>query len=202
VVDNLVGLLGYGGPRASDALDLFVEATPTGWWYSAPLPGRRAVAAFMTDGDLIPRDGRGLVSFWEEQLARSRLISRLHGRVTAVRTVVARTVWASTVAAARWLAVGDAAMGFDPLFGLGICQALASGWRSARALLDAWADGTSPIGLYQSWSQSLYRDYIARRARIYGSVTSWSHSPFWQRRALVPPDAVQKHWPPAAQPAL
>src|SRR5258708_2705582 len=110
VLDRLVGLLGYGGPRPSDDSDLFVEATPTGWWYSAPLPGQRAVAAFMTDSDLIPRDGRGMMSFWEEQRERSARISRLHAPAPSLRTVVARTTWSSTAAAGRWLAVGDAAM--------------------------------------------------------------------------------------------
>lgn len=183
LLDRLVGLLGYGGARFSGEADLIVEATPTGWWYSAPLPGQRAVAAFMTDSDLIPRDGRGLVPFWEEQRARSELISRLHGPLTSLRTVVARSAWSGTVASGRWLAVGDAAMAFDPLFGLGICQALASGWSSARVLLDARAHDTTATGRYQSWSESRYRDYLAQRKRIYSCVTRWLDSPFWQRRA-------------------
>jgi flavin-dependent dehydrogenase len=184
-LDRLVGLLDYGGPRGLDDLSLFVEGTSLGWWYSAPLPGGRSVAAFMTDGDLIPRDRPGVASFCREQRARSELMSRLHRPATSVRTVVARTVWAGTVAAGRWLAVGDAAMAFDPLFGLGICQALASGSSSARAVLEAEASGDAKAALrqYQSWSESRYRDYLVTRQRIYSSVRRWLDSPFWQRRA-------------------
>jgi len=183
VLDRLVGLLGYGGPRASDEADLFIEATPAGWWYSAPLPGQRSVAAFMTDSDLIRREGRDMASFWEEQRTCSEMISRLHGPVSSLRTVVARTSWSGIVVADRWLAVGDAAMAFDPLLGLGICQALASGWSSARALLDAGVAGASALHGYQSWSVSRYRDYLAQRRRVYAAVTRWPDSPFWQRRA-------------------
>jgi flavin-dependent dehydrogenase len=181
-VDRLVGLLGYGGPRASRDPALFVEATPAGWWYSAPLPGERAVAAFMTDGDLLPRDGRDASSFWEEQRKRSLVIAHLHPPVSRVRIVVARTVAPTTLAGDGWLAVGDAAMGFDPLLGLGICQALASGWSAARAVLEAGAEGSATTG-YRAWSESQYADYLAQRRRAYGSITRWPHSPFWTRRS-------------------
>jgi flavin-dependent dehydrogenase len=183
VLDRLVGLLGYGGPRASSDPALFIEATPLGWWYSAPLPGQRSVAAFMTDGDLIPRDRRGVAQFWEDQRARSALISRLHDSRASVRTVVARTAYSSTVASGRWLAAGDSAMAFDPLFGLGICQALAAGWMSAHAVLEVSEHCTAAMSRYQSWSESQYADYLARRRRIYGTVTRWPDSPFWRRRA-------------------
>lgn len=181
--DHLVGLMGYGGPRVSGDLSLVVEATPMGWWYSAPLPGQRSIAAFMTDGDLIPRDRRSLGAFWEEQRARSKLISRLNGAVPSVRAVVARTAWSGTAAAGRWLAVGDAAMAFDPLFGRGIYLALASGWSAARALLEVPAQGASAIRRYQAWLESQYRDYLAQRRHVYGGVARWPDSAFWQRRA-------------------
>jgi flavin-dependent dehydrogenase len=181
--DRLVGLLGYGGPRTSGDPALFVEATPLGWWYSAPLPGQRSVAAFMTDGDLIARDGRGMASFWEDQRAASELISRLHRSEVSVRPVVARTAWAGTVTGAGWLAVGEAAMGFDPLFGFGVCQALASGWMAARALLEEREQGATALGKYQSWSESQFDGYMARRKQVYASVTRWPDSPFWRRRA-------------------
>jgi flavin-dependent dehydrogenase len=182
LTDRLVGLLGYGGSRASQDMSLFVEAMPTGWWYSAPLPGQRSVAAFMTDSDLIPRSGRSMLSFWEEQRARSKLIGRLHEPVTAVRTVVARTAWSGTVAGDRWLATGDAAMAFDPLLGRGVCQSLAAGWSCAHALLGSWAGDTKAIGNYQSWCESAYREYMALRSHIYRRVAKWSDAPFWQRR--------------------
>jgi flavin-dependent dehydrogenase len=96
--------------------------------------------------------------------------------------VVARTAWSGTVVARRWLAVGDAAMAFDPLLGLGICQALASGWSSAHALLGAWTAGARAMDKYQLWSESRFRDYLVQRRRVYGAVSRWPGSPFWQRR--------------------
>jgi flavin-dependent dehydrogenase len=184
--DRLIGLLAYVGPRASSDQRLFVEARPDGWWYSAPLPGERSVAAFMTDKDLIPHEKSALKSFWEEQRASSHLISRLHEKTSAdvsLRVVAANSSWSGTVAGRDWFAIGDAAMALDPLFGLGICRALATGLNAARALLGAARGDGGAMARYQGWAESSYRDYLARYAGVYSSCTQWSASKFWSRRA-------------------
>jgi flavin-dependent dehydrogenase len=186
VLDRLIGLLAYVDPRASSDQRLFIEARPDGWWYSAPLPGERSIAAFMTDKDLIPHEQGALKLFWEEQRASSRMISWLHGKPSAeipLRVVAANSTWSGTVAGPQWFAIGDAAMAHDPLFGLGICHALGSGWTAARALIASSNGDSGAIARYQGWAESCYRDYLDRRASIYSAVTQWSNSKFWNRRA-------------------
>jgi len=183
--DRLVGLLAYIGPRTSADLRLFVEATPTGWWYSAPLPGERSLAALMTDRDLIPHDERARKHFWEAEFAKTHLISDLHDAravEASLKVVAANSSWAGTVAGSRWLAVGDAAMAHDPLFGLGICQALASGWNAARAVIGFSRGNNQAILQYQAWAESSYRNYMALYTRIYNRVTRWPDAHFWKRR--------------------
>jgi flavin-dependent dehydrogenase len=185
-LDRLIGLLAYVGPRASSDLRLFVEARPDGWWYSAPLPGERSIAAFMTDKDLIPHEKGALKLFWEKQRASSQLISCLHGKTSAdipLRVVPANSSWSGTVAGCGWFAVGDAAMALDPLFGLGICRALESGLNAARALIGSCNGDSGAIARYQGWAESCYRDYLARYAAVYSTVTRWSDYKFWNRRA-------------------
>ena len=70
-------------PRRSSEGAL-VESVPDGWWYSASLPGARAVAMFMTDSDLLRQ------SAWEARLAdapaTARRVERWHpAGETAVR---------------------------------------------------------------------------------------------------------------------
>jgi flavin-dependent dehydrogenase len=185
-LDRLIGLLAYVGPRASSDLRLFVEARPDGWWYSAPLPGERSIAAFMTDKDLIPHEKGALELFWEEQRASSQLMSCLHSKTSPpipLRVVAANSSWSGTVAGRGWFAIGDAAIAYDPLFGLGICEALATGLNAARALLGSSNGDSGAIARYQAWAESCYRDYLARYARLYSAVTRWSDSKFWNRRA-------------------
>jgi flavin-dependent dehydrogenase len=184
-LDGLIGLLGYVGPRTSSDQRLVVEARPAGWWYSAPLPGERSIAAFMTDKDLVPHEKRALTLFWEEQRASSQLISCLHAKTSAeitLRIVAANSSWSGAVAGHRWIAVGDAAMAHDPLFGLGICYALESGWNAARAWIDSFNGDSGAIVRYQDWAEARYRDYWARYSRVYSTVTRWADSKFWNRR--------------------
>jgi flavin-dependent dehydrogenase len=186
ILDRLIGLLAYVGPRTSSDQRLFIEARPHGWWYSAPLPGDRSIAAFMTDKDLVPHEQGALKAFWEQQRASSQVISCLHNKPSAdteLRVVAANSSWSGTVAGKEWLVIGDAAMAHDPLFGLGICHALGSGWTAARALVASLNGDNGAIARYQGWAESCYRDYLDRRASIYSAVTHWPDAKFWNRRA-------------------
>ena len=52
--DRLVGLVCHLDlPDAAGARATLVETVPEGWWYTAPLPHGQAVAALMTDADLL-----------------------------------------------------------------------------------------------------------------------------------------------------
>ena len=140
VYDRLVGLVGLVPPRANsgsrDARTL-VEAVASGWWYSAPLPDGRRIAAFMTDGDLIPRNAAARTAFWKTQLELARHTKAAIGLGT--RDGRPRVVPAGSSQRARgsgpwWLAVGDAAASFDPLSQQGVMWALESGLEAARAI--------------------------------------------------------------------
>jgi hypothetical protein len=67
--------------ETEDAGDTLVEAAENGWWYSAGVPGATAVAAFMTDSDLIRQSRLYLAERWNELLAGSA--GGLHGALAA-----------------------------------------------------------------------------------------------------------------------
>ena len=58
---------------ASDATTL-VEATPSGWWYAALLPGERLVVTNFSDPDLLRRSAPWQPAHWWNHLRTSRLI--------------------------------------------------------------------------------------------------------------------------------
>ncbi len=187
VKDHLVGVVAYFDPPGPLDLRLFLEAVPDGWWYAAPLPDRRVLAAFMTDHDLLPRDAAGLATFWARQLEATRLIAILVPPLpasTPLRVVAANSMWAVTVAGPRWVAAGDAAMTHDPLAGQGIHQALASGWHAARAVIAARDGIPNAAEEYQASLESAFHAYWAERNQRYASVEYWPSYPFWRRRAL------------------
>src|SRR5262245_15912558 len=77
--DRLVGLASMlvtrsrESDRREDECDscTLVEACADGWWYSAFLPGRRLMAAYMTDADLLRRFRGAWGAFWQARLQQT-----------------------------------------------------------------------------------------------------------------------------------
>ena len=86
---------------------LLLEACEGGWWYSVPVPGRHAVAVFVTDGDLLPR-GRKPELAWRAALrASTHTRERLGGhRVRAFQVHSCGTSRLSHLVGAGWAAIG------------------------------------------------------------------------------------------------
>ncbi len=194
--DRLVGLAGVLAARAResacpenacDACTL-VEACADGWWYSALLPRARLMAVYMTDADLLPRH-RGLWrAFWHARLQQTTHTQpRLHAfDLQAVpRVVAANSSRLDGVSGRGWLAVGDAAMAFDPLSSQGLMHALASGMRAGKALNGRLAGEAAAMGEYDRRANEVFRDYSRLRAVYYGREQRWPQSVFWRRRHAV-----------------
>ncbi|HEX6862381.1 MAG TPA: tryptophan 7-halogenase [Thermoanaerobaculia bacterium] len=181
--DRLVGLVGYLEPDEGAApLDptVLVEAVENGWWYSAPLPERRAVAAFMTDAG-IP----GAQAAWQERLSGAfHTRGRLHGYPPPRQILVraADTFLADVPRQPRFLAVGDAASAFDPLSSQGVIKALRSGLRAAAAVLADRAGRRQALPEYHHSVREEFATYLDLRGAYYRLETRWPDSPFWNAR--------------------
>jgi flavin-dependent dehydrogenase len=194
--DRLVGLVGKlaaHSPQseypenACDACTL-VEACSDGWWYSALLPGARLIAVYMTDADLLPRHREAWHGFWQARLQQATYTqARLHSfnLQNVPRVVAANSSRLDRVSGHSWLAVGDAAMAFDPLSSQGLVHALTSGIRAAEVLNKCLAGETAAIGECNIRVDDEFRKYLRLRGVYYGREQRWSQSVFWQRRHAV-----------------
>ena len=154
-----------------------VEAIPHGWWYSAPLPGGKRVAALVTDADLV---GPDRLRTWHETLAQTRHIASLLGAsvVEDVTAYPAGAAYRQHLHGDGWVAVGDAAVSVDPLSSQGLITGIVMAAHAARLLgsdLDGWE-----------------RDYLAvlaeheeTRAWLYAAETRWPAVDFWARRSVT-----------------
>jgi flavin-dependent dehydrogenase len=189
-IDRLVGVTVFLGPRGGggdpEGKFTFIEAAEQGWWYSAPLPGGRLIAACMTDGDLAARMA-GSLDGWLAAARRTwatqrRLDAYALPGGTAPRLWSANTARLSSVVGPGWLAVGDAAVSFDPLSSQGIATALESGIEAAEAIDAHLAGDAAATSRYAAAVSARYRLYLVERARYYGAEGRWPRSPFWRRR--------------------
>jgi flavin-dependent dehydrogenase len=186
--DRLVGVAGLFRPcaaREEPDTRTLVEACELGWWYSAGLPNGRLITAFMTDADLLPSGVTGVREHWRRQLERApHTHARVAGRLsdTPLRVVTARTDKLDRVTGPRWLAVGDAALTFDPLSSHGITTALQCGL-SAGSTIERWSNGQrDALVEYERDAQTDFDHYLRARAVQYGRERRWPASAFWRRR--------------------
>ena len=175
----------FSWPQDAPAdLHTLVEAAEDGWWYAARLPGDRAVAAWMSDSDLVRADGMCRPGPWSERLGRTRHIRPLLAGAAAgpltVRSAVSHCL--DRIAGDGWLAVGDAACAFDPLSSAGIVTGLRSGLEAAGALVRHLQGDGAALTAYGEHIQRRFADYLTGRREQYSRETRWPDSPFWHRR--------------------
>ncbi|HJQ36639.1 MAG TPA: hypothetical protein VKB93_05835 [Thermoanaerobaculia bacterium] len=165
--DHLTGLVSIfeGGDDSQTAT--FVEAVEDGWWYSARLPAKQTVVAFMTDADIM----RTARDRWQERIPPHTRLA--HGPVICP----AHSQILDPVIGDGWIACGEAAASFDPLSSMGIGYAIASGIQAARIAANPEAGA-----LYAADVRRHYGAYLAKRWAYYAMEQRWPESPFWTRR--------------------
>lgn len=156
----------------------FIEATPTGWWYAAPLQDKKLSLAFMTDSDLADID---LFKAAQD----TGLIKPLLFGCEQVQPAInpASTSYINKRYGNRWLAVGDAAYAYDPISSYGIVSALESGFLAGHAI----ADGQRALPAYDLLGATTFKTYLRMHAHQYAQENRWPGEAFWERRRYITP---------------
>lgn len=194
--DRLVAHVGtFAGASTADRSDAdtrtLIEAVPDGWWYTARVPGGKRIAIFFTDADLPARkEVRDEASFLHALSVTRQVQPRLdEGGYRLELPPVTRSA-ASTrarqVVGDWWLAVGDAAVCFDPLSSQGVTTAVRGGEQAANALLAAAAGDRSECQRYAASLDELWSSVEQDRLKHYGMERRWLDREFWRRRASQP----------------
>ena len=188
VSDRLICEWIYGRDERDGGRGLtYVEAAQDGWWYTAPLPERRRVLAFHTDGDLpsarIARERSGLLAHAEAAKELSALLTDVRFVPQSERGITAaHSAILEPPASDGWLAVGDAAICFDPLSSQGLLNALFTGLAGAEAADRHLQGDAHSLSEYPRIIRGIEYAYRQHLDFFYASETRWPDAPFWQRR--------------------
>ncbi len=180
-VDTLVGLYARLASSQSEDNALLLEPTYGGWWYSVPVFGDETVVVYMTDGDLFPKHQRARQRFWQDRLneateTRRRVV--MPSAPFSLYTAVASSQRLSCHGGAKWMAIGDASIAFDPLAAVGITKALDEGINAGRLINNAnWSPDE-----YSSIQNSKFKTFLMQRKYHYCLEKRWPKSTFWRRR--------------------
>jgi flavin-dependent dehydrogenase len=79
---------------------------------------------------------------------------------------------ASQISGSNWLAIGDSAMGFDPLSSHGISNAIYTANLASQAIEDELSENST--ALFRNYGQTLtqiFKEYLERKSKLYDSIS-------------------------------
>lgn len=176
-----------GWVRGTDEAEhlTYIESEPDGWWYSAPLPQGKRVLAFHTDADL---PAAGDAQSPGRLLARASRLAGLSAVLEGARFgevfgfCAAHSAELDPVAGEGWLAVGDAALAFDPLSSQGLFNALYGGVFGGDSALAMLNGDDAAAARYRAGLDLVRSVYRAHLAAYYGAERRWPDHEFWRLR--------------------
>jgi flavin-dependent dehydrogenase len=172
--DHLVALVAIGRADGAARTGTMVESVENGWWYATVI-GERAIVAFLTDADLLPKPDEHS-AFWRAALASTQHVRRIATALPDPELHRADTAFGEPAYGPGWVAVGDAAAAWDPLSSQGLLAGILLAAQAAQAFVH---------GDMREWGESLrmlVEDTWGLQALYYGEETRWPDAPFWQRR--------------------
>lgn len=170
-----------------------ISASETGWWYSSPLPHNKRVLALQTDPDLIDRNTlKDVDQFLRLAQTNQEMANLIQGNCNAIglhQTVAANSTRLNQVAGQQWVALGDAAMSFDPLSSQGMFNAMANAVQLTDLMIASDSAGVlNPESLkeiqtnYTHQLDRIWEHYTKHKRMYYREEMRWKDAPFWKRR--------------------
>jgi flavin-dependent dehydrogenase len=173
---------------------ILIESAETGWWYFAPLSAGRCVCMFVTDANLLPSRAKARLPLWWKQQVHStsHIRNRVarYGRSADPLVRCARSQRLDRFVGIGWIAVGDAAMAFDPLSSRGIGKAVEQGHLAADAIAAHLSGDREALRGYSNVVEEEYRNYRRLRVGYYSMEGRWPGAEFWRRRQTMTEDQV------------
>lgn len=160
----------------------FIEATPCGWWYAAPLHNKKLSLAFMTDSDLV--GGEYLELAQNTDLIKPLLEKTVSAEQLRPAVHPASTSHLDVRYGQHWLAVGDAAYAYDPISSYGIVSALESGFLAGHAIADHTAGNADALPAYDFLTTTMFNTYLRMHKEQYAQENRWPGEAFWRRRRM------------------
>jgi flavin-dependent dehydrogenase len=164
-----------------------IESAEHGWWYFAPLSDGRSVCMCMTDADLLAAAQGSALGSWEGWLQRTLHVRASVDEYPAVTRFIVRSARPQRLDRMNgpgWVAVGDAAIAFDPLSSRGIAKGIEHGCRTADAVVACLDGDDAALERLSATLAMEFTDHERLRVGYHSLERRWPDAPFWRRRQL------------------
>jgi flavin-dependent dehydrogenase len=167
----------------------YIESEAKGWWYTAPIPHQQRIISFHTLAKTGFMDKNQTVSSF---LEAASCIQGLNERIDFQQFIknpnqliqgytAAQSAAIRPVVGEQWLAIGDAALSFDPLAAQGIFNALYTGLAAAECIYQFLSGNSQDFSEYEQLIDSIGTAYQIHLKQWYGAEMRWEKEPFWNR---------------------
>lgn len=189
--DKQVAIIGHFKTRDRLSTGIVtIEAVEHGWWYFATLSNGYSVCMFMTDLDMLGKGSNKAEQSWNHSIKRTQHIRPLLGPYVREKPLLIRSACSQRLYRSfgdSWLAVGDAAIAFDPLSSQGISKGMQHGSLAAKHIKAYLSGEKEALENYQAMIDDEFSNYERTRLSYYLLEKRWPHSKFWQRRHQTKP---------------
>jgi len=148
---------------------LIIEAFSGGWWSVCGTPANQTVAVMYFSPRLSRQQGGNVYDWWERGLEHSPLVrhtlNAAHFSDCDFRVFPCYPTRSKITCGVNWVAIGDAAVAYDPICGQGVKYSIESGFRAAEALLCGSTD--SALNHYNDILIDRYDDHLEKRKIVY-----------------------------------
>lgn len=167
---------------------VFVESFESGWGIVSELSEQTSVMTLYTTKSHKAKPDFMNYDCWSGLLEDTECLKSFLSPVEDIKVMGgnANTTCLSSCAGNNWLAIGDAAMAFDPLSSHGIT----SGIYTAGQAMDAIGkrlegDIADALSVYAERLEKIFGGYLEQKRQLYAQERRWGTSEFWQEMQTV-----------------
>lgn len=165
---------------------ILTETFELGWGIASSLNNRETVVTLYTEKELVA--GLDLTHFesWQEILASTSRLRHFLQRAPQgpIKGYKANSSLAGQMAGGHWLAVGDAAMAFDPLSSHGISNAIFTASLACETI-NRPHQNPEVRALYAQRLTKTFYEYLQYRSYLYSMEKRWP-TEFWENNVTQP----------------
>lgn len=180
--NSLISIYSHGKNVSKERRTL-VETVPYGWWYTASIPGDRRVAAL----HIRPNDLKSLLKVktdWENLISATKYIRNFYepGDIwSRLKGTDASSVTQQDVSGEKWIAIGDAALAFDPISSQGIFNAIYTAWKASALIKASFLSQVTTFDAYSNEIKNIENFYKNSEIEFYSQEKRWLDSNFWKK---------------------
>ncbi len=188
-IDKLIGVGAFLQANTNQKIPhrQIIETIEYGWWYTSQLPNNTIAVTLFTDADIISEHKLSETANWNTALAETKHLKHIvSGMISKSPKLYVRDAGSkitNTSQKANFIAIGDAAVSFDPISSMGIGFAMTSGCHAANLVSTQLKVNSNLTSVqYQKDLQNHFMQYLQTKKNYYQQEKRWSSSTFWSRR--------------------